>query len=328
MQSGFTVVAVPDYLVQLQQRIPQAKRRVVVSAMIVRSGPQTRETLKSIIAAATRGVKVHVLGDSFTLHAASNSGLSPAEFKKVCQDTQELFAQIKQAGGTATWVGKIGLNPYKGRYHAKITVIDDEVYTFGGINFCDDRSASIDYMLRRTDATLADYLEQLVADNARNLPASDIELPLSNTMSLLFDAGLPGHSIIYERACELAKRAHTITYISQMCPSGALAKALNQTKTTYFFNRPQQSGFSVPALGQLVDAARGHIKNSYEGSAYVHAKLILYDMKDGTKALVSGSHNFSWRGVAFGTKEIALCSTDPGLWNQLHELVYKVATAD
>jgi hypothetical protein len=53
----------------------------------------------------------------------------------------------------------------------------------------------------------------------------------------------------------------------------------------------------------------------------------LFELKDGSKAVLSGSHNFSWRGVAFGTKEIALYSTDPNVWRRLQDVVYMVATA-
>jgi hypothetical protein len=52
---------------------------------------------------------------------------------------------------------------------------------------------------------------------------------------------------------------------------------------------------------------------------------MLFELNDGSKVVLSGSHNFSWRGVAFGTKEIALQSSDPALWRRLHDVVFKVA---
>jgi len=53
----------------------------------------------------------------------------------------------------------------------------------------------------------------------------------------------------------------------------------------------------------------------------LHAKFMLFELKDGTKTLVSGSHNFSERGVRYGTQEIAIRSTDEKLWEQLYDFL-------
>ena len=68
----------------------------------------------------------------------------------------------------------------------------------------------------------------------------------------------------------------------------------------------------------IIDQKRFGMQSRYWQPRYLHAKFILFEMPDGSKALLSGSNNFSWRGVAYGTKEIALYSTDAMLWQQLH----------
>jgi phosphatidylserine/phosphatidylglycerophosphate/cardiolipin synthase-like enzyme len=270
---------------------------------------------------------VHILSDVFAQHKATRPDyLTPEGFRQECADTVHLLERIAAAGGRVSWVGKVGLNPYAGRYHAKVTVIDDDVLSFGGVNFTDDSLNNVDYMLSTKDDSLAQRLAKLVADNANDKPATDTQAKLTATHTMLFDAGNRKKSIIYDRACELAQQSTRITYVSQMCPSGKLAQFIKHVPHTCYFNRPERTGLRPDTLAQLWDGWRAGVTNHYEGAAYLHAKFILFELKDGTKACLSGSHNFSWRGVAFGTKEIALLSTDPVLWRRMQDMVYKVAT--
>ncbi|HKX73207.1 MAG TPA: phospholipase D-like domain-containing protein [Candidatus Saccharimonadales bacterium] len=329
MPLEFAVLQAAEYYNEFLALIPKAKKRIVLSAMVVRSGPKTGKILQAMVSAARRNVKVHVLADVFCQHAMVSRPdyLSAEGFRHECAETRELLNEIHALGGTVDWVGRVGLNPYAGRYHAKVSIVDDHVFTFGGVNFCDDAFGNIDYMLYAKQAALADRLERLVADNGKGFPPADLRVQLDAHATLLFDAGRKGESVIYSRATELAAAAKTVTYVSQMCPSGMLGQRIKQTAHTCYFTRPEQTGIRPDTLAQLWDGWRTGIKNQYEGDAYVHAKVILYELKDGTKAVLSGSHNFSYRGVAFGTKEIALESSDPELWRKLHDIVYAVATA-
>lgn len=324
----FDVLRAHEYYDEFLRLVPTAKKRIVLSAMVVRSGPKTSKILRAIEAAARRNVKVHILVDVFYQHRLGRPDyLTPAAYRHECAETRELLTRIHSLGGTVSWVGRISLNPYAGRYHAKVSIVDDTVFSFGGVNFCDDAFGNTDYMLHTTQASLADTLERMVLDNANGLPKADQEIVLDTQSTLLFDAGIKGESIIYKRACELARAAKKVLYVSQMCPTGELASYMKQTNNTCYFNRPSHTGFRPDTVAQIWDNWRSGLQNHYEGDAYVHAKFILFDMKDGTKALLSGSHNFSYRGVAFGTKEIALESTDEQLWRKLHDIVYTVATA-
>lgn len=323
----FSVVNSQDYCDRLLKLLPKAKNRVVLAAMVVRAGTQTGRVLQAIAEASERGVRVHVLADIFTRHKATRPDYLTGEgFAHELTETTRLFERITASGGTVSLVGAIGLNPYAGRYHAKVTVIDDHVFSFGGINFADDSLTNVDYMLYAEDASLAAVLSKLIAGNAKGKPATDTLTKISSQHDMLFDAGNKKSSIIYSRACELAQRSVRITYVSQMCPSGKLAELIRKVPHTCYFNQPTKTGLRPDTLAQLWDGWRAGVTNHYDGAAYVHAKFILFELADGTKVCLTGSHNFSWRGAAFGTKEIALCSTDPSLWQRMQDVVYTVAT--
>jgi cardiolipin synthase A/B len=326
----FSLVSPQEYCDRLLALLSGAKERVVLAAMVVRAGPRTGEVLEAIAAAAERGVRVHILADIYGMHKVSQPDyLSKNGFEQELAQTRAIFGRITaQPHGGVSWVGRIGLNPYTGRYHAKVVVIDSTVFSFGGINFTADALQNIDYMLQAEDPVLAATLERLIADNGKGLPTTDLELLLDQQNTLLFDAGNRNISVIYNRACELAKQSSRITYVSQMCPTGPLARLIKATSHTCYFNQPTQTGFRPDTLAQLWDGWRSGIVNHYSGSTFLHAKCILYELRDGSRVSLSGSHNFSWRGVAFGTKEIALCSTSKEVWHGLQEIVYKVATHD
>lgn len=325
---NFEVENATQYLSRLQDLVPRARSRIVLAAMMILGGDETSPVLEQILKAAERGVKVHVLADRYVLSMASK----PSDVSKTTRTHQQnevigFFKALEKSGGKAIWIGEIGLNPYAGRYHCKITVVDDDVFSFGGVNFTDDSFDNVDFMLHATNSKLADDLVKLVTKNAQGHPAEDFEQELDQDNIMLFDAGQRGKSIIYDRACRLAAQSDQVTYVSQMAPSGRLAAALRKASATCFCTRPGQADMGVSRAAQTWDWLRNGLANSYEGQNYIHAKFILYKLKDGGMAALCGSHNFSWRGVAFGTKEIALLSYDPKVYKQLQAIVYKVATA-
>lgn len=316
----FTVVQSQQYPERLLLLIPSAKKRIVITAMIVRFSARLDEIERALIAAIKRGVRVQIVADNFGQSGYSRGGGTPKNvFKAECQRTLQLFERLRSANADISLIGKIGLNPYAGRYHAKITIVDNHVFSFGGINFSDDSFEHTDYMLYAHEAALADQLAHIAQQNAVELPNEDLSISLDAKNTLLFDAGVPGKSIIYEQACELAANAQSIIYISQMQPSGELGHLIRNTRNTCYICRPIQGGIRLASLAQLWDSWHTKLVNQYKGSRYLHAKCILFEQKDGSKMLISGSHNFSWRGVAFGSKEIALRSSDPLLWSRLQE---------
>lgn len=308
-----------EYLKVLLATIPQASMRVVIHAMDIGWGKAPEQLLPLLCAAAQRGVEVRLVGDIYTRFNARSHRRRPpgASWVRIL----EIQKQLQTAGAEVTYIGKLGLNPFAGRTHSKITLVDNTVYTFGGVNFTDDSFQNADYMLSMTDPILADRLYRLVRHIEKDqLTLPDLEEDLGGQATLLFDGGTPKQSIIYETACALVKRAKKVYYVSQMCPSGTLAKNLVATDNECYFIKARQA--DIPAnLALMFDQRRYGITNRYQGSRYIHAKFILTEDKNGSKHIVSGSNNFSWRGVAYGTKEIAVHSTDPQLWDSFYNFL-------
>jgi phosphatidylserine/phosphatidylglycerophosphate/cardiolipin synthase-like enzyme len=317
MKDNLQLLEAEEYYKALLKGVPKAKKRIVIAAMIVLWGERTAPIFLMLQDALKRGVKVTILLDNYT-RLAFLYGLQPrSERGQLIRQTFKMLEDLGGLGAKVYCYGKIGLIPFKGRCHLKISVIDDTSYSFGGINFHDQPFDFKDYMLVCKNPDMADCLGQLVDKvGQHNPPLVDGEVRISKEARVLFDGGLAKRSLIYERACELSARAKKVHYFSQMTPSGQLARLLSETDTTFYFNRPEQM-ISPISWGQAFDEQRYRIKNSYEGKEFIHAKFMLFELEGGKKALLSGSHNFSYRGVSFGTQEVELYSEDTALWDQL-----------
>jgi cardiolipin synthase len=316
--SSLTLVETDSYYEALLRELPRAKQRIVIADMIVLWGERTAPIFALLRDALARGVAVTILLDNFTRLSALY-GLRPRSTRgQRIRQTFDTLEDLGRQGAKVYCFGKIGFPPYKGRCHVKITVIDDSSYSFGGINFLDQAFDLTDYMVQTKDKAIADHLDELVKRIGKTQPPLlDEVLEIDAQTTILFDGGRAKQSIIYERACELAARATHIDYVSLMAPSGQLAELLGAADATLYFNRPELM-LMVDSWGQAFDQTKYRLTNNYKRNEYLHAKFILYTLPGGHKALLSGSHNFSYRGVSYGTQEIALYSTDPKLWNQLH----------
>jgi cardiolipin synthase len=315
------LVTAQAYFDTLLHQLPKAKKRIVLHAMTILWGPRTEQLLPILTEAARRGVDVRVVGDIYSkfvprLPRPFRDKLPP--WKQVAK----LNEQLRVAGVHVAYAGKLGTNPFKHRIHSKCTIIDDLVYSFGGINITDDSLDNHDYMIEASSPRLADYLYDLVraieADGSA--PLQNRKERITEDTTLLFDGGSAGMSVIYDTACELVADAKKAYFVSQMCPSGRLAPLLKATDNECYFVRFSQADFPA-SLVLARDKARYRIKSRYHGETYIHAKLILTIGKDGRRHVLTGSNNFSWRGVAYGTKEIALHSTNPGLWQELYDFM-------
>ncbi len=309
--------------------IPDAKKRIVIHAMVILWGPRTKQLVPLLEAASSRGVQVHVIGDIFTKVHAMQPRLSRPKFSMGWKDTLAINENLRQSGARVTYIGKLGVNPYARRTHSKITLIDDHVLTFGGINFSDDSLDNADYMLQMHDHGLADRLYELSKDIERDNPSilPDIHQKIVPGATLLFDGGNPGESVIYQAACDAVSQAKKVYFVSQMCPSGRLAKLITARAHECYFVRPSQTEFPSN-IALRIDQKRFGIRNLYTGDTYIHAKFILTEGHDGSRHIISGSNNFSWRGIAYGTKEIAVHSTDRALWQTFYNfLQHKIIQA-
>ncbi len=321
--TDFELLEAGDYYQALLDGVPKAKKRVVIAAMVLVWGERTAPIFIMLQDALKRGVKVTILLDNYT-RLPSLYGLNPKSTRKDrVKQTMRALEDLSRQGAHVFCFGKIGFPPYKGRCHIKAAIVDDTSYSFGGVNFFDQVFDFADYMLASEDPKVADCLEQLVERIGKtHPPLLDGEVPIARGATILFDGGRPKHSLIYERACELTARAKRVYFFGQMTPSGQLAQLLNETDSTLYFNRPEQM-LPIDSLGQAFDQQRYRVENKYRGSDFIHAKFILFELPGGKKALLSGSHNFSYRGVSFGTQEIALHSTNTELWDKLYAFMQK-----
>lgn len=320
--SKLRLITATSYYDALVKEIPRAKKRIVITAMEVLWGPRTEALLPLFYDALNRGVEVRIVGDIFSKIEANVPRLHRGDGTPKWSHTLTVNTELRAHGAHITYVGKLGFNPFKRRCHSKITLIDDIVYSFGGINFRSGAFDNHDYMLTTQNAPLADRLYTLVRDIEKDQRLIDFSEPLDETTTLLFDGGTPDSSAIYDAACEMVANAKKVYYVSQMCPSGRLTKLLTATESQCYFNRSSQA---EPPLNMAlpVDRLFSRIVNHYKGKTYIHAKFILCEGKNGSKQLVSGSNNYSWRGIAYGTKELAISSSDPELWQAFYQYMQK-----
>ncbi|MBC7459586.1 phosphatidylserine/phosphatidylglycerophosphate/cardiolipin synthase family protein [Candidatus Saccharibacteria bacterium] len=315
-----------DYVHQATALVKKAKKRVFLISMVVADHPATHELIAAIEAAARRGVNVTVTADVFTYGEVSGSFLPLRYYSPGVKEVNGMVKRLRAAGVKFLWLGRARTTLLNGRTHCKWCVIDDVCFVFGGVNMYEGGVAeNTDYMFRLKDSRLAD---RLVYEQGRiikaertstNYPSVSYEL---HGNSVLIDGGIIAHSIIYRRACELASEATDILFVSQYCPTGKLSRIIKKTNARLYFNRPAQADFINKSLIVLSMLSSG-FKTLYTRTSYLHAKFIIYTMPDGSKVALTGSHNFAYTGVLFGTREVALETTDKKVISQLESFFEK-----
>lgn len=313
------LISASDYIDQATKAVERAEKRAYLLSMVVADHPKTHPLLAALEAAALRGVEVVIMADVFTFGEVSGGFLPIRYYSRGVRETNRMVRRLKKAGVKFVWLGSSRITLFNGRTHTKWCIADDTVFSFGGVNIYQGGVENVDYMFTLTDKTLADRLVeeqkrlQRAELRATNYPSVDYEY---NGSSVLIDGGIIGQSVIYRRACELAEAASHITFVSQYCPTGRLARILKRKPTAFYYNRIDQAeGLNrfVISFSQLVSGLR----TLYEKKTYLHAKFIIFTFPDGSKRVISGSHNFAYTGVLLGTREIALDTDDPHIITQL-----------
>lgn len=311
-----------DYIKDLTAQISQAKSRIAIITTIFHNDSDRMEALISALcAAAERGVSVSMCVDSYT-YLEPNGPWQHILKDHSAQAYRAIRTErrLKAAGVKFRWLGKGANFGVMGRTHTKWSIIDDTVYSFGGVNLCEMGITNTDYMLKIANSTLADTLTKLQediirADRGNHAGKNRVEIINSQT-SILFDGGIPLHSHIYARAISLAKEAKGIVFVSQYCPTGKLARVLKSKNTHLYFNHWE----SASALNTLVIRAgmrSSKFNTLYEREPYLHAKFIIFTMPDGTKTALMGSHNFQAGGVVLGTRELCMETANPKIIAEL-----------
>lgn len=307
------------YVTDAAKHIRQAKTRVSFLSMIVADDSSTDELIDALASAAERGVTVEVAADVFT-YGELGGFIWPTRYRtKQSRSTTRMSKRFIKSGVKFTWLGRSHSVIYSGRTHMKWCVVDDTVYSFGGVNLYQKGIESHDYMFKIRDNILADKL----IDEYHRLARADAggyayrsHSFMHGEDTILIDGGLFGDSIIYRQACKLTSQASKVTLVSQYCPTGKLSRLLKKTDAKLYFNLPANAkalNRFVIQLGMFFTK----LKTLYGGTRYLHAKFMLFTMPDGRQIALTGSQNFSNAGAILGTREIALLTENPEVISQL-----------
>lgn len=310
-----------QYVKDATDAIKKAKRRISFLCMMVSDDTATDAFIDALNEAARRGVHVEVAADVFTYGELSGHFIPTRYFTKKTRETNTMAKEFKENNVIFNWLGRFSNTPFTGRTHIKWCVVDDTIYSFGGVNLYDQGLENADYMFKIIDGELADTLdkeyERLVrADNGHFAYKS--RTIKSRYGKVHIDGGLPFDSAIYRRACSLASEAESVIYASQYGPTGKLNRLLKKTNSKLYFNNGEHApGINKFAIGVIHFLTRN--KTRYKKKRYLHAKFMLFTMKDGRKIALTGSHNFVHGGVLLGTREVALETENAAVIQQLEE---------
>lgn len=315
-----------EYIRKATNLAGNAKSRIYLVSLSIIRDQASNHFIDAVLNASRKKVDVHVAADFLTFVYTFSGQWLRFFTGRDTRATEKLKSEFRHAGAKFYWLGKQYVPFLFGRTHSKWTVIDDDVFTFGGVNI---EKAGIqertDYMFHIHDPKLA---QLLVREQHRIEKADPVTKIIKNHTTkldygtLLVDGGQFGKSVIYDHAIKLVQQSKSVIFVSQYCPSGALGKALERTDAKVYFNH--KSNASI--INKFMIGSRKIISqqtNLYQRKRYLHAKFIIGTLSDGSKRAITGSHNFASAGAHAGTREIALETVDPDIISQLEQFYRK-----
>jgi cardiolipin synthase len=308
-----------DYVKNATEQIKKAKDRVALLSMVLIHDTATDDLLDALCDAAERGVEVSVAGDTFTYTEFQGSYIPTTYRNKRVRDAEDLQKRLRAAGAKFHWLGRLSTVAFMGRTHIKWCVVDDTVYSFGGVNINEKSFLNTDYMFVVKNEALASRIvaeqERIIRSDRSGHTYRSHRFGDDDNM-VLIDGGFFGDSIIYRRACYWAERATHVTLVSQHCPTGKLSRLLKKVDSDLYFNHWTNAGLLNRIVIRLGMLTSKHT-TSYHRRPYLHAKFIIFTLPDGQKVAITGSHNFVSGGVLLGTREVALETTNKKIITQL-----------
>ncbi|MGH7195647.1 MAG: phospholipase D-like domain-containing protein [Candidatus Saccharimonadales bacterium] len=334
-ENGFSFLNRAEYFAELAENISRLKsggRATVATMAFMPDEPAVAKILRELCVAAKRGVAASLAVDAqiFLINDKKIPGplfyfkelpkVMPPTFKRKLKVIKDLRAAGVKVAVTNKPARPL-VNPFSGRSHIKLAVINDLVYV-GGCNLT--HSEDIDLMVRLSDAKIADWLydfEQGLDEQPSRkgvMGGQDVTLDIDNQTKILIDAGVRRQSIIYENALRLIDEAEKSLIITcQFFPNSMTAKRLlaahrRGVKVQIYYNHPSQHGLHRPLHRLVVMPEKLRMPPEFfenelpKGANYLHAKLLASE-----KEAMVGSHNYLRAGVNFGTAETALLSRDP-----------------
>jgi cardiolipin synthase len=315
-----------EYARDVVRSIDKAKNRIAIVVTTFRDDdPQSQSMVEALCRAGDRGILVSICADIYTYLEPKEFVLrSPKRQPARAYQAIKLERRLKKHGIHFHWLGRTGNIPLAGRTHSKWLIIDNTVYSFGGLNLDRESLSNSDYMLKFLDSSLADHLfnehsRLLGADRGAHASRSH-RFAIGKNSTVLIDGGFFGDSIIYRRAVKRANAAANIVLVSQYCPTGRLNRILRRKKATVYFNHWRKAAWVNKILIQ-VGMLFARQTTLYTRTPYLHAKFAIFTMQDGNKIAISGSHNFMFGSGFLGTREIALETSDPVIIKQLEHFL-------
>lgn len=319
------LLTVTEYVKDATRTIEHAQKRIYLISTILDEDITTQAFLDAIRAAARRGIEVLVAGDAYTFTEIGGHFRLNSQFSKRLRSVSGLKRSFEKAGAKFIWLGSDTSTLLNGRTHTKWLIVDDTVYSFGGVNLYQAGIQSSDLMFKTTDHDLADRLigeQRRIAAAVKNRHAYRSHAFRYGSNQVYIDGGFVGDSIIYRRACHLIKTSSETIFVSQYCPNGKLGHLLKKNNAKLYFN-PWNQANSLNAVFIHVTSKLTGLKTLYKRKPYIHCKFIICTMPDGSKTALTGSHNFAQGGVWLGTREVALETSDPLIITQLEKFVEK-----
>lgn len=315
MHPSFQLLPARDYLAALTASVKKAKHSISIVALVIVDDETTHEFIDELVNAAERGVSVDIATDLYlTYRELGESGSKWHYIRHQLRTMRATKKRLEKAGARVSWLGAGAMTFISGRTHTKWSIIDDEVYSFGGVNLYSLGIANTDYMLHSRDKALAETMRRehlrLIDCDRRGRRYRSHEFIMENG-SILVDGGIVGDSLIYRRTCKLASEANEILYVSQYCPTGKLGRILRHAPDPKLYFNPWKNADDKFNRMLIRWAMFVHRQITlYTRPQYLHAKFIIFTMPDGHKIALSGSHNFIAGAGMAGTREIALQTTD------------------
>ncbi len=323
--ASYKLLTSTEYIRDLVKSINRAKYRIDMIALVIKDDESTHEMIEALCKASRRGVKVSIGTDIyFTYKELGMRSTKWGYFRTQVRDMRRTKKLLEEAGANVRWLGQFGATLFSRRTHTKWSIVDDTVYSYGGVNLYDYGISSNDYMLKVKDERLSERMRaehELVisTDKAgRSYPSHSFG---TKGGAVLVDGGHMLDSIIYRRACNLAEQAERVVYVSQYCPTGRLSRILKRTQTEYYFNPWQNADDKLNSMLIRVSSFVHGINTAYRHKQYLHAKFMLFYLEDGSAVAISGSHNFVSSGGTLGTREIALETRDPSIIKSLERFL-------
>ncbi len=326
MNSEKTLMRPKTYLRDLIRHINKAQHRVYLLALVIADEDETRTLMTALEQAAQRGVKVSVASDMvFTYRELGVAGRKKHYVRTQLARMRSMRSKLQAQGANVTWLGQHGITLYSRRTHAKWSIVDNTVYTFGGVNLYSVGVENLDYMFRIEDTSLADHLasqqDMFVRENKSGRAQPSHDFGLGDNVALI-DGGMIGDSIIYRHARRLASKAVHIIYVSQYAPTGKLGKIIQSRRHELYYNPAAKVEFFGRSLIHWMEFLRG-FRSLYTRRPYIHAKFMIFTMADGERVAITGSHNFLAGNAIAGAREIALETRDPAVITQLETFLDK-----